>query len=254
MNNTKPIKPATLYVVCPSCRTVAGECETAAEVAQWPTCAACGMATTIRKTDPRRKPAHRGGIDPSKYFLPEEMEKIRDYVRTLAKFRSSREAQRTWLMLEMLACTGIRAFELCQLELRDLPHTGGPATLYVRDGKGSVSAPVDIPTALAEVIIDYVAQWRAGDSAESTLFESRTGEPLKYLVLYRKLVRIGEDLKLRARLTPHTMRRSFGVGLYALEHDLLLVKRQLRHASIKTTQRYAETLPANARRQIERMG
>jgi len=254
IKNGRPMKPTTLYVVCPKCRTLAGTCETAAEVGRWPTCSACGTATTITKRDPNRRPAKRGGMDPNLYFTPEEMDLITAHVATLARRNKSHEAQRTKLIVQILACSAIRAQELCDLQMRDLPAPGGPCVIYVRDGKGNVSAPVHVPSSLVKQICDYLVVWRADAKPESTLFEGRTGEPMKYLVLYRKLRKIGEELGLRTTLSPHKLRRSYGVKFYAQENDLLGLQEQLRHACLTSTQKYAKTMPGPLRRQVEKMG
>lgn len=248
----------TLYVVCPKCHTVAATCENFAAVGALPgscvTCAHCGTPNTITKKNPNRKPIHRGGMDPNLYFTPDEMDVITAHVCKLARQNKSHEAQRTKLIVQVLACSAVRAQELCDLQMRDLPISGGPCVIYVRNGKGNVSAPVHVPGSLVKQIAEYVQTFRAGAPPESTLFEGRTGQPLLYQALYRKLRRLGDELGLRTTLSPHKIRRSYGLKLYAQKRDLLLVKRQLRHANVNTTQCYAETLPADAKDQIERMG
>jgi site-specific recombinase XerC len=77
---------------------------------------------------------------------------------------------------------------------------------------------------------------------------------MKYLVLYRKLRKIGEELGLRTTLSPHKLRRSYGVKFYAQENDLLGLQEQLRHACLTSTQKYAKTMPGPLRRQVEKMG
>jgi len=48
----------------------------------------------------------------------------------------------------------------------------------------------------------------------------------------------------------HALRHSYAVELYRQERDIRAVQKQLRHASIQTTQKYADVLDEDIRAQI----
>jgi site-specific recombinase XerD len=199
-------------------------------------------------------PKHRGGLSPAKYLTADEMQRVRDFVRDRARKRKSRTAHIDHLIVEILACSGVRAAELCDLRLEDCPLRHGKPVLYVRDGKGNVSRSVDIPEALVKHIAAFCGEYHLAEAPGATpLIATDTDKKLLYRTLHRKLRRIGEEMGLTLRLKPHQLRHSFAVKLYGLEHDLLFVAQQLGHSSVTTTQIYAKTSPESARRQVEKM-
>ena len=66
----------------------------------------------------------RGGLAPNKYLSDVQLKKLRQYVKDmadLARQRGSLRAIIDELIVEILANTGLRASELCQLNIEDLP-------------------------------------------------------------------------------------------------------------------------------------
>jgi integrase/recombinase XerC len=196
---------------------------------------------------------HRGGLAPDKYLSAEELDRLREFVRARAKRRKSRAANTDFLIIEILAGAGLRASELCALQIQDCPCHHQKPVLYVRDGKGNVSRAVDIPNALGDSIAFWVANYRQDQPPEAPLIAAPSGKAIQYETVYRKVRRIGEEMKMPDRLHPHRLRHTYGTALYAVEKDLNLVAQQLGHADINTTTIYAKTSPESARRQVEKL-
>lgn len=209
---------------------------------------------------PRHGPAQ--GLTPDKYLTPGELAQVTEYARARAARRKSKSARTDHLAIEILARSGLRAGELVAtddhpdrfLRIRDLPCHHGKMCLFVRDSKSSRPRTVIVPESLAELIAAYVRDYRAHSPATAPLLEARTGRPMCYRTLLRKVRRIGEEMGLPHALKCHCLRHSYAVSLYGVEHDLRLVQQQLGHKDPETTTIYAQTLPESARRQIEALG
>lgn len=202
----------------------------------------------------RKSSKTRGGLDPAKYLTPEQLQAVRDHVAARAKELKSKRADTNRLVVEILAGSGVRARELCNIRIQDCPHYHGKPVIYVRDGKGKVSRPVQVHPDLGKLIEEYATAYRQAAGATESLLEGRTGQKMAYGTLRRKIRLLGEEMGLPNRLKPHGFRHSYAVKLYGVETDLLFVAEQLGHKSIQTTTVYAKTLPASARRQVEKMG
>ena len=155
------------------------------------------------------------------------------------------------MITRVFVASGIRAQELCDLQLQDLPTHHNKHVLYVRDGKGSVSRTVDISQLLEHELSVYTNEFRFDKPPHAPLFANRNGDKYLYVTLRRKFREIGQAIGLPSSLHCHRFRHSFAIKLYAKEKDLLFVCQQLGHASITTTQIYARTTTEAARRQMK---
>ena len=70
----------------------------------------------------------RGGLAPDKYLSDIQLKKLRQYVKDMADLARQRGSERAIideLVIELLVNTGLRASELCDLNLEDLPVSHG---------------------------------------------------------------------------------------------------------------------------------
>lgn len=223
---------------------------------------------------------HAGGLRPDKYLSREQVERLMRYVRKeadQARARGSWRAVVNEMIIETLLFSGLRAAELCGLQIRDLPCFHNKNIIYVRTGKGSVSRSVEIPGHFAQRLSDFVKGYRKNAKPVSPLFVCEAGyrklnwtehrrskadghlivrertehtARLSYASLYSKVHSIGIKAGL-VRLHPHMLRHTYGTMLYNIDRDVRLVGNQLGHLNIGTTQIYTRTDNASARRQIE---
>ena len=152
------------------------------------------------------------------------------------------------MIIAVLVGSGLRASELCALEVRDLGITGGKCQIDVRRGKGAKQRSVFIAAELAAQLRDFVAL----RPKMSPVFEN-LGSPLLYDTLYKKIKKIGRAAGL-ADLHPHTFRHTFGTLLYHYRKDLFFVSEQLGHSKVDTTQIYAKTLTESKLEQMQALG
>jgi len=195
----------------------------------------------------------RGGLLPDKYLSETQLKRLRQYVKDmadLARHRGSMRAIIDELVIELLVNTGLRASELCNLNIGDLPMAHGKEAVWVRDGKGSVARTVDIPQSVQKRLERFVKLCRKGAGPDEPLLISAKGDRVIYRSLYEKIKKLGRQSGI-GKLHPHMLRHTYGTRLYNVEQDLRFVQDQLGHASPTTTAIYAKTNAKARRRQLE---
>lgn len=196
---------------------------------------------------------NRGGLAPDKYLSDVQLKKLRQYVKDmadLARQRGSTRAIIDELIVELLVNTGLRASELCDLNIGDLPMVHGKPAIWIRDGKGNVTRTIDIPESLQKRLARFVRLYRKSEEVASPLLVSTKGTRMIYRSIYEKIKKLGTKSGI-GKLHPHMLRHTYLTRLYNVEHDLRFVQDQAGHASPTTTAIYAKTNSKARRRQVE---
>ena len=208
-----------------------------------------------RKRARRTKARTRGGLSPDKYLSQAQQRQFLSYVKAqadLGRARGSKRALVDELICQLLIEAGLRADEVCSLRIKDLPVCHGKDSIWIQNGKGSVSRAVEIPQKLTRAIKRFCRACRKEVDLEDPLFVSSKGKPICYMTLYQKIRRIGERSGV-GKLHPHMLRHTYATRLYAVEKDLLFVSDQLGHSNVSTTHIYAKTDSESRRNQVERI-
>ena len=201
----------------------------------------------------KRKTKHRGGLTPDKYLSDRQLKKLRQYIKDsadLARQRGSHRNVVNEIVVELLVNSGLRATELCNLNIGDLPGSHGKDGIWIRNGKGNVTRVVDISDSLKKRIARYVKNYHKNAKPDTPLFVNERKNRLNYFGLYTRVKRIGERSGL-GHLYPHMLRHTYLTRLYNVEHDLRFVQDQAGHASPVTTAIYAKTDTKSRKRQVE---
>jgi integrase/recombinase XerD len=201
----------------------------------------------------KRKTTRRGGLAPDKYLSDTQLKKLRQYVKDMADLARQRGSERAIideLIVELLANTGLRASELCDLNIEDLPISHSKDSIWVRDGKGKVTRVVDIPESLIKRLDRFVRLYRIGAELKEPLLASSKGKRMIYRTIYEKMKKLGNKSGI-GKLHPHMLRHTYLTRLYNVEHDLRFVQDQAGHASPTTTAIYAKTNSKARKRQLE---
>jgi site-specific recombinase XerD len=179
----------------------------------------------------------------------------------------------------LLRCTGLRVSEAVSLAASDVDLTHGNETIFVRESKTSAgrrAIPV-LPALLTELgcRIETVRRATAVEDAPILITRNRSSMKPSYVwrvvkrACFRAGVRVvpcicdpatsvhvthcprtrtGENL---SRVSPHTLRRTFGSHLLNSGVRLEVVSKLLGHASTSITEKaYAELLYETARREL----
>lgn len=148
--------------------------------------------------------------------------------------------------------TGIRVSELVGLDLSDFDREDG--TIIVTR-KGGDQDAVFLPQSTQKAINSYIEKERG-------FLIANTEEPALFVSLHHKRlsVRMVEDLLrkyarlagVNVKVTPHTLRRTYGTNLYNRTGDIQLVADSLHHSSIETTRKhYARSTDDHKRQAAE---
>lgn len=169
----------------------------------------------------------------------EEASRLLDGVPAPIDFESARDQA----LFEVLYGSGLRISEACNLDLGDVDS--GSGTVTVRRGKGGKDRIVPVGgKAIAAVqaylpLREQLLAKTKGTVDAQALFLSRRGLRMGDREARRKLDRreVANGVK---RVSPHALRHSFATHLLGEGADLRSIQEMLGHASLRTTQRYAQ--------------
>jgi integrase/recombinase XerD len=143
-------------------------------------------------------------------------------------------------MLALLAYTGIRNQELCDLRTRDIDLAHN--LVHVLNGKGSKSRTVCMAGDCTQVLLQYLAA--CPRSAEEYMFTTiRERARYSTWALRRMIKRVVARTGCKKRVHPHLFRHSLASNMLARGANLLTIKEQLGHAFIETTMIYIRSRP-----------
>lgn len=197
----------------------------------------------------------RGGLTPEQYLSEKQAQRLVRYVcleANEAKRWGRKRAVVNDLIIELLLRTGLRASELCQLSIEDLPCTHEKDEIFVRSGKGKIARTVQLSKGLTEKLNKFVKIHRKNAKPKEPLFVGERGKRLSYSGLYSRIKTIGKRAGL-PNLHPHTLRHTYATILYSIERDLFNVADQLGHSSTDTTKVYAKTNNESRKTQAEKL-
>ncbi|WP_129627573.1 tyrosine recombinase [Candidatus Oscillochloris fontis] len=154
---------------------------------------------------------------------------------------SGPESLRDKAMLELLSATGMRVSELVALELADVSLAAGTVCCKNKNGRERVLPMSPTAATAIEEYLDIARSQlvRSENGAIQTLFLNHRGKQLTRQGFWLILKGYAEQLGLHD-LTPHTLRHSFAAHLLGEGADLREVQERLGHASLSTTQIYAQ--------------
>ena len=142
-------------------------------------------------------------------------------------------------MLALLIYAGLRASELCSLQMADL-HLDEPGEAYITVlGKGNNRREVPVCLPLYQALNDYLAE--AQLEQPSPLFPKPNGQPITYKMLRHRFRKWREQAGLSDKgYSLHQIRHSFATQLVRTT-DMRTAQQIMGHADINTTAGYAHS-------------
>lgn len=134
-------------------------------------------------------------------------------------------------ILELLYSSGLRASEVCDLDIRD---TLG-MQLIVRRGKGDKARTIPMTQGAYNTIATYIQQERGTEPGP--LFQTLMGKKLRRQLLCKMVTQYGKKAGIES-ISTHTLRHACATHLLDKGADLRLIQEVLGHSSIASTQRY----------------
>jgi len=165
-----------------------------------------------------------------------------------ANLHSAFEMARDQALFELLYGSGLRISEACHLDVDDVVADGDGAKVTVREGKGGKDRIVPAGGKAWQALTQYLplranlmalVVVRNKPTCAQALFLSRRGLRMGDREARRKLDRRELENEVK-RVSPHALRHSFATHLLGEGADLRSIQEMLGHASLRTTQRYAQ--------------
>lgn len=135
-------------------------------------------------------------------------------------------------ILELLYSSGLRASELCALDLEDWQEN----SVRIKLGKRQKTRTIPITRAANEYIERYVKEAR-GEGFVDALFLTCQGKRLRRQLLCRLVVNYAEHAEIEG-VSTHSLRHACATHLLDAGADLRLIQEVLGHSSLQATQRY----------------
>jgi integrase/recombinase XerC len=146
------------------------------------------------------------------------------------------EAARDTALITLLYGCGLRISEALAIQRGDIP-LGGSIRVT---GKGGKTRVVPVLPAVNEAIAVYLAAQPFALPPADALFRAKRGGPFSARHAQAMVQGLRGRLGLPASATPHALRHSFATHLLGAGADLRSIQELLGHASLSTTQRYAD--------------
>jgi integrase/recombinase XerD len=148
----------------------------------------------------------------------------------------------------LLAYSGIRNRECCNVRLRDLDL--GANHVRILGGKNKKDRIVNISAECTRVFIDYLTAYPRNN--EGFLFTTLEKNNQLATCDLRKMVRnLAGRAKLGKRVFPHLLRHSLATNLLNRGASLIMIKDQLGNAFIESTMIYATSMPFRIRSEYD---
>lgn len=145
-------------------------------------------------------------------------------------------------MLELIYATGMRVSELVSLDLADIDRE---SSRVVCSGRGSRQRVIPVSNSSLAALNVYLARGRPGllrgQNGTDALFLNHHGVRITRQGFWLIIKGYAEKAGIESSITPHVLRHSFATHRLSDGQDLKAVQELLGHASISTTQIYAES-------------
>jgi integrase/recombinase XerC len=150
--------------------------------------------------------------------------------------REDWELARDEAVLTLLWGCGLRISEALSLKRSDAPL----AEALRITGKGGKTRLVPVLAVVREAVDAYLGALPTALAPDEPLFRAKRGGPYSPRHAQALMQRLRGQLGLPASATPHALRHSFATHLLGAGADLRAIQELLGHASLSTTQRYAD--------------
>jgi len=178
--------------------------------------------------------------------LPREKKRIIRNVLTIEEMKKvltscrgrTLKSLRDRTMLEVLYSTGMRADELCNVELRDLDLS--EETIYIRKGKWDSERLVPFGKTAERWLVSYLERGRPllAERDSPLLFLSMRGKKLQPQALLDVVQYWSDYAGIEKKITTHSFRHSCATHMLQGNADIRFIQFLLGHKNISTTELY----------------
>jgi len=172
------------------------------------------------------------------------------YSATWNPLSRSSQAQITKLIVQLMLVTGIRVGEVSAIKIQDVSADG--RTLHII-GKGNKERLVYVEDKYVASTISLYRERRSSmDGTDAVLFVNTRLKPLTPQTIRKRIKTLCTDIRTTESPTPHRFRHSAATLLIEQGADIRVVQRLLGHASISTTELYAQVTDVSLRQTLQK--
>ncbi|MCL2816137.1 MAG: site-specific integrase [Oscillospiraceae bacterium] len=160
------------------------------------------------------------------------------------------------VMLNLMYASGARTQEICDLTVRDAQFQNDVTKLTIT-GKGEKMRRINIPQPCGDLLKQYLVRKGIQNNLDRHIFSSQTHEYMTIScirALFKKYLNIAKaqnpSLFLSFGYSPHTMRHTTATHMLEAGIPMMAIKNFLGHASVMTTERYAELSQSSVNKHI----
>ena len=170
--------------------------------------------------------------------------KKREYIHLLKTARNQNK-ERLALLIECIACTGIRVSEVKYITVEALQK--GRADIYL---KGKIRT-ILIQKKMCRKLMKYAEK---KGIFEGAVFLTKTGRNLGRKQIWKEMKTLARTAGIVThKIFPHNLRHLFAESFYKVSHDIVKLADVLGHSSVETTRIYLLTAGEEHRRQLEKI-
>ncbi len=160
----------------------------------------------------------------------------RDFAKML-RMAQKHGTPRDVAIVQLIRHTGLRAGEVCSLELEDIEISERKGTVIVRSGKGKRYREIPLNLDVRRALEDYLEARPKVADPHLFIGQKKTGiVPGTVYTTVRKFARFADI----DNVTPHTLRHTFGRSLIDKGIDLPTVQKLMGHKRIDSTIIYTQ--------------
>lgn len=196
-------------------------------------------------------------ISIEKFLSRKELNKLRSWVRK-RRDESNRVTWIEWFLIEIGINTGLRVFEITDLQCGDIVLNDELSFIRVRNGKCGKYREVRISKSFynaIEIFLKWKGQNGEGINSSDYLFISpKTRKKYSTRALQLAFKRCLEGANIPTHHSIHHLRHTYASCLLSSsKNNIRLVQKQLGHASIVTTQVYADVFMSEIENAVENL-
>lgn len=152
-------------------------------------------------------------------------------------------------IISLLAYSGIRNKELCDLRKKDFLYTEN--SIRIIRGKGFKDGISEISPDCTKILLEYLAEYPRSD--DSLMFTTLRKDNHYLGQDLRKLVHVvAKRSKISKRVYPHLLRHSMSANMLLRGANIVSLNRQLRHTLIETTLHYVNSIVFTEKNQYQK--
>jgi site-specific recombinase XerD len=194
------------------------------------------------------------------FFLTrEEIGRLRSWAKNRRnRHPKDRIAWNEWFLIELAINTGLRVFEITDLECRDIVLRRELSFINVRNGKCRKSRQVRVSTKFQESALEFL-EWKRQKAEETKINSPLFFSPKSKAKYTTRGLQLAFKRCIKRAGIPdyhsiHHLRHSYASCLWvSSKKDIRLVQKQLGHSSISITQVYVDLFEENIKTAIERL-